>query len=104
MADGLVAKLSRREFLNGGTAAVLCELAFAGIAKSRTKRPTRPLLAYVGTYSSPQGPEGAFGHGRGIYLFEVDPGSGALREREVFPSESNPAWLAFDPSQKYRSE
>ena len=101
MANGRLGEISRREFLNEGTAAVLCELAFAAIARSWTKPPTRPLLAYVGTYSSPQGPEGAIGHGKGIYLFEIDPSSGALREREVFPSESNPSWLAFDPSQKY---
>jgi 6-phosphogluconolactonase len=93
-------KPSRREFVSGATSVVLGELVFAGMARSRTKRPTRPLLAYVGTYSSPQGPEGAVGRGKGIYLFEVDAGSGALREREIFPSDANPAWLAFDPSQK----
>ena len=28
--------------------------------------PRRPILAYVGTYSNPQGPEGSHGNGQGI--------------------------------------
>jgi len=56
-----------------------------------------PLLAYVGTYSSPAGPEGSKGRGEGIYLFEVNQSTGALQQREVFRNDSNPAWLAFDP-------
>ncbi|HLN02040.1 MAG TPA: lactonase family protein [Bryobacteraceae bacterium] len=60
-----------------------------------------PLLAYVGTYSSPEGPEGSKGRGHGIYLFEVNQSTGALKQREVFQNDSNPAWLAFDPSRKH---
>jgi len=60
-----------------------------------------PQLAYVGTYSSPQGPEGSKGRGQGIYLFEVNQSTGALKQREVFPNDSNPAWLAFDPSRTH---
>lgn len=56
----------------------------------------RPLLAYVGSYSSPQGPEGSHGNGQGIYLFQVNPDTGALTQREVCPSNVNPSWLAFD--------
>jgi len=56
------------------------------------------MLAYVGTYSSPQGPEGSPGRGRGIYLFEMNPASGVLSERDVFPNGSNPSCLALDPS------
>lgn len=58
-------------------------------------------LAYVGTYSSQQGPEGSVGRGRGIVLFQMDPSTGALTEREVFANESNPSWLAFDPSRTH---
>src|SRR6185437_4225603 len=58
----------------------------------------RPLLAYIGTYSSPEGPEGSHGRGEGIYLFEMDPGSGALKQRELFRSAVNPAWLELDAS------
>lgn len=60
-----------------------------------------PVLAYVGTYSNPQGPEGSKGRGEGIYLFEVNRSTGELRPREVFKSDSNPAWLAFDPSRTH---
>jgi 6-phosphogluconolactonase len=61
----------------------------------------RTLLGYVGTYSSPQGPEGSKGNGQGIYLFEVDLATGALKQREVFEDNSNPAWLALHPSKRY---
>jgi 6-phosphogluconolactonase (cycloisomerase 2 family) len=57
-----------------------------------------PRLAYVGTYSNPQGPEGSKGNGQGIYLFEMDPATGALKLRELFPNELNPSWLALDRS------
>jgi len=60
-----------------------------------------PILAYVGTYSSPQGPEGSRGNGQGIYLFEMDPATGALSQRELFTDDSNPSWLAFDPSRTH---
>jgi 6-phosphogluconolactonase (cycloisomerase 2 family) len=56
----------------------------------------RPVLAYVGSYSSPQGPEGSHGNGQGIYLFQMNPETGALAQREVIPNGSNPSWLALD--------
>jgi 6-phosphogluconolactonase len=59
------------------------------------------MLAYIGTYSSPEGPEGSKGRGQGIYLFEVNQSTGALQQREVFKNDSNPAWLAFDPSRTH---
>jgi 6-phosphogluconolactonase len=58
--------------------------------------PRRPILAYVGSYSSPQGPEGSHGNGQGIYLFEMNPETGALTQRAVFPNPANPSWLALD--------
>ena len=57
--------------------------------------------AYVATYSSPQGPEGSQGRGKGIYLFEMDPATGGLNQRELFPNDSNPSWLAFNPSRTH---
>lgn len=60
-----------------------------------------PVLLYVGTYSSPQGPEGSKGRGQGIYLFEMNPANGALTQREVFADASNPSWLALDPARRY---
>ena len=52
-------------------------------------------LAYVGTYSSPEGPEGSKGNGQGIYLVQMDPATGALTQREVFANDANPSWLAL---------
>jgi 6-phosphogluconolactonase len=68
-------------------------------APAQPNRPSRgPLLAYVGTYSSPQGPEGSRGNGQGIYVFQVDPSNGKLTQLEVVANPANPSFLAFDPS------
>jgi 6-phosphogluconolactonase (cycloisomerase 2 family) len=50
----------------------------------------------VGTYSSPQGPEGSKGRGGGIYLFDMDPLSGYLTKRGLFKDDSNPSWIAIN--------
>ena len=63
--------------------------------------PRRRILAYAGSYSSPQGPEGSHGNGEGIYLFQMNPETGALTRRAVFPNAANPSWLAFDPSETH---
>jgi 6-phosphogluconolactonase len=96
-----VRKTSRREFLQGAAAIVVAHPLLPFLQEGKANRGVRPVLTFVGTYSSPQGPEGAVGHGQGIYLFEMDPATGALRQRDVFPSDANPSWLAFDPSRKY---
>lgn len=70
-----------------------------GNVNSATNKHT--ILAYVGTYSSPQGPEGSPGRGQGIYLFEMNLSTGSLSPREVLPNDSNPAWLAHDPSRTH---
>lgn len=88
-----LSKTSRRGFLTSAA------LAPAWLQAQRKNGD--PSLAYVGSYSSPQGPEGSKGNGQGIYLFEVDRSTGALSPREVFKNGSNPSWLAFDPSKKY---
>src|SRR5580698_10265689 len=70
-------------------------------AAALAQPPRRPILAYVGSYSNPQGPEGSHGNGQGIYLFEMNPSTGALTQRALFPSDANPSWLAFDPSRTH---
>lgn len=94
-------KTSRREFLQSAAAVAVAYPIFALAQKGEAKRGGRPVLAYVGSYSSPQGPEGAVGRGQGIYLLEMDPATGALRQRDVFSNEANPSWLAFDPSRTH---
>jgi len=78
--------ISRRELLTG--------VLSSAVAMAVPAR--RSILAYVGSYSSPQGPEGSHGNGQGIYLFQMNPETGALTPREVFPNATNPSWLALD--------
>ena len=75
-------------------------MAFAAAAGPVLARANagRSTLAYVGTYSSPQGPEGSKGYGQGIHIFELDPATGALKPREVAASGLNPSCLAPDAS------
>jgi 6-phosphogluconolactonase (cycloisomerase 2 family) len=95
----LIGKTTRRRFLAtaSATAAPLLARGSQGPGKSAS----RPILTYVGTYSSPQGPEGAKGRGQGIYLFEMNPATGVLTRRECFPNDGNPAWLTFDPTRTH---
>jgi 6-phosphogluconolactonase (cycloisomerase 2 family) len=85
--------ISRRGFLQGTAALAASGPAFA--------RPGERVFAYVGSYSSPQGPEGSKGYGSGIYLFHMEPSTGALEQLELFSADSNPSWLAFDPSRTH---
>ena len=82
---------TRREFLQ----AVSAWSAFGPLMAARQRRSignaTR-ILAYVGTYSSREGPN----HGQGIHILEMNPSSGALVPIEIVRSESNPSWLTFD--------
>src|SRR6185312_7865749 len=81
--------VSRRQLLKTSSAALL------------TSPAPRRMLAYVGTYSSPQGPEGSNGNGKGIYVFNMDPATGSLTEQQMCGDERNPASLALHPSAKY---
>jgi 6-phosphogluconolactonase len=76
-------------------------LTFLAVAASLAAQPARPLVVYVGTYSSPEGPEGSRGNGHGIYLFHIDPSTGTLTQREVTANGSNPSCLALDPSKTH---
>src|SRR5579872_4468250 len=80
--------MQRRDFLKW----------IAAMSTIANAQPPRKLLLYVGTYSSSEGPEGSHGNGEGIYLFEMDTGTGALTPRELIKNGSNPSWLALDKS------
>ena len=90
--------LSRRQLLKAGSVALLPSVAPFRASPAVTHP---AALAYVGTYSSPQGPEGSAGRGRGIYVFAMDPMTGALAEKQLCEDGMNPSWLAFHPSGKY---
>lgn len=51
----------------------------------------RPVLLYIGSYTN---------HGKGIYLFRMNPGDGSLTQLDVFPT-SNPSWIALHPNKKF---
>jgi 6-phosphogluconolactonase (cycloisomerase 2 family) len=89
-----VNSMSRRSFIANGAAfgiagpKVLRDLAADG---ERT-------FAYVGTDTVPvDGPA----NGKGIYLFEVDTGSGRLKLLKLAAETPSPSWLAVHPSGKY---
>ena len=93
-------RISRRGFLKGAAALALTRPSFA-LTQGQANSLNGSILAYVGAYSSPQGAEGSKGNGQGIYLFQMDPSTGALSPRELFADGSNPSWLAFDPSRTH---
>jgi len=71
------------------------------LTQEPAERPNKSILAYVGSYSSPQGPEGSKGNGQGIYLFQMNPATGTLSRGAVFADDSNPSWLAFNPAKTH---
>src|SRR5262249_1875001 len=100
MHGDFLGNVSRRMFLKGSAALTLADSIVALVVEGQADPRAHSVLAYVGTYSSPEGPEGAIGHGQGIHLFEMNPATGALQQKDVFPNDSNPSWLALDPSRK----
>ncbi|HEX5413343.1 MAG TPA: lactonase family protein [Terriglobia bacterium] len=98
---------SRRKFLQSAAAIALAGSALACGPDSGKQgsdsaaRSGKPRLLCVGTYSSPAGPEGSPGRGQGVYLFEMDPSSGALTQRELVQNPRNPSWLALSPDKKH---
>ncbi len=105
-------KSTRRGFLKGAGAIALSTSAFAwtgsaagaGIAgrgsQAAGDAAGRPVLAYVGTYSSPSAPEEP-GDGEGIYLMQMDPRTGELKQLDVTKNDQNPSWVTLHPSGKF---
>ena len=102
-----LSKPSRRSFLKSAAALAMAGPALACAPQDEVKQAEqaqpagKPRLVYVGTYSSPQGPEGSPGRGQGIYLFETDPATGALTQRQVLENPRNPSWLALNPAKTH---
>jgi 6-phosphogluconolactonase len=102
----LLSKPSRRRFLESAAALAMAGPALAcspqsGVKEGEQAKPSgKPRLVCVGTYSSPAGPEGSPGRGQGVYLFEMEPASGALTQRGLLENPRNPSWLALTPDKK----
>ena len=89
-----VSFLSRRSFLSTALA--------AGAALSVQAADQAPLIAYVGTFTSPLQNMKATqvdlppGNGQGIHLFEVNRETGAMTPCGLYKSGSSPNCLAFN--------
>ena len=94
--------MMRRLFLKIAAGAAVAGLGLAPWLMAETHAAEGPLMAYVGTYSSPPVDTAAGkvdlppGNGRGIHLFRVDRATGALSPAGVFPQATSPSCLAFN--------
>jgi 6-phosphogluconolactonase len=95
-------RVSRRSFLK--TSAVLAGSAplLGGVAMSQSAGGKAPLMAYVGTFSSPLRDvlptqvDLPPGNGRGIHLYQVDRTTGALTPSGVYELGTSPNCLALN--------
>ncbi len=95
--------LSRRSFLKiSSVMAGGAPLGVAGLLNVRSAETTRPLMAYVGTFSSPLKDmlptqvDLPPGNGRGIHLFRVDHTTGAMTPAGVFEQGTSPNCLVVN--------
>src|SRR5687768_17138126 len=92
---------SRRSFLKTTATLAATPLATA-LVSAQGKKADRPLLAYIGTFSSPLRDvlptqvDLPPGNGRGIHLFQVNRSSGALTPAGVFELGTSPNCLAVN--------
>ncbi len=94
--------VSRRSFLK--TSAVLAGSAplLAGAVQAQLTASTPPLIAYVGTFSSPLRDvlptqvDLPPGNGRGIHLFQVDRRTGALTPSGLYEAGTSPSCLVLN--------
>ena len=95
----MTAARSRRSFLRT-SAAIAGSAALAGRKAAAQGRASAPLVAYVGTFSSPLRDvlktqvDLPPGNGRGIHVFHVDRATGALTPAGVHESGTSPSCLA----------
>jgi len=99
--DAAAFSFSRRSFLRGLSilpAAPLVE----GVSRAARTAQGSPLMAYVGTFSSPLHDvlptqvDLPPGNGRGIHLFQVDRATGALTPKGEFELGTSPSCLAVN--------
>src|SRR4051812_26626881 len=93
---------SRRSLLKSFLALAGALLLPHRLARTAAEGPERPLLAYVGTFSSPLPDvlptqvDLPPGNGRGIHLFRVDRATGAMTAAGVYDMTTSPSCLAVD--------
>ena len=95
------ADVSRRAFLKTA-AAVAASAPLTGVLRAQQAGAGAPLMAYVGTFSSPLRDvlptqvDLPPGNGRGIHVFQVDRQTGALAPRGSFNLGTSPSCLAVN--------
>jgi 6-phosphogluconolactonase (cycloisomerase 2 family) len=93
---------SRRSFLKTSVALAGTTAFLDDVLRAQTSEASRPLLAYVGTFSSPLGDvlptqvDLPPGNGRGIHLFQVNRTTGALTPAGTHAMGTSPSCLAVN--------
>ncbi len=93
---------SRRSFLKTSLALAGTTPMLSGILRAQSSDARRPVMAYVGTFSSPLRDtlptqiDLPPGNGRGIHLFRVDRTTGAMTPAGIFELGTSPSCLAFN--------
>jgi 6-phosphogluconolactonase len=93
---------SRRSFLKASAALAGATPLVGGLIQAQPKEPAAPLLAYVGTFSSPLKDvlptqvDLPPGNGRGIHRFRVDRATGTLTPAGVTELGTSPSCLAVN--------
>ena len=94
--------ISRRSFLKSCSAIAGSALLTASLLDAQSAEARRPLMAYVGTFSSPLRDvlptqvDLPPGNGRGIHLFQVDRATGAMTPCGVYELGTSPSCLALN--------
>src|SRR5262249_47711197 len=95
---------SRRSFLTTSVALAGTSPLLGSLLHVEPKQNDGPLLAYVGTFSSPLGDvlptqvDLPPGNGRGIHLFKVNRTSGAMTPAGIHEMGTSPSCLALNTS------
>lgn len=94
--------LNRRDFLKTTSLLALGTPLLATIQTGESASTKRPLMAYVGTFSSPLRDtlptqvDLPPGNGRGIHIFQVDRDTGAMKPSGVYELGTSPSCLAIN--------
>ena len=98
--------ISRRTFLKASPA-LASGLLIAPLLRAQADTAKGPLIAYVGTYSSPlknvrpTQVDLPPGNGRGIHLFQVDRTTGAMSPTGVYEMGTSPGCLVFNAARTH---
>jgi 6-phosphogluconolactonase (cycloisomerase 2 family) len=95
---------SRRSFLKSSIVFAGATLLMEDVLQAKPEEAAGPLMAYVGTYSSPLRDmlptqvDLPPGNGRGIHIFEVDRATGAMTPTGIHEIGTSPSCLVLNPT------